>query len=73
MAPVDVKQVQNKKFHDKRVENPNQYRSNFVDHLQGVENTVYTPPFVQQVVHTKDKVPTVILHMAEQLLDIDRL
>ena len=73
MAPVDVKQIQNKKFRDKRVENPNQYRSNFVDHLQGVENMVYTHPFVQQVVHTKDKVPTVILYTSEQLLDIDRL
>ena len=37
-------------------------------HIQGVENMVYTPPFVQQVVHTKDKVPTVILHTVEQLL-----
>ena len=34
---------------------------------------VYTHPFMQQVVHTKDKVPTVILYTAEQLFDIDRL
>ena len=34
---------------------------------------VYTHPFMQQAVHTKDKVPTVILYTAEELLDIDRL
>ena len=76
MAPMDIKQVQNKKYNDNKRDRQNHntgmYRNNFADNVQGVENMVYTHPFVQQVIHTKDKVPTVILYTQEQLLDIER-
>ena len=72
IAPMDIKQVQNKKYYQRRKERESQnktvnYRSNFSDNVQVVENLVHKHPFVQQVIHTKDKVPTV-----SNMLDLER-
>ena len=48
------------------------YKRNFADNIIRVENMVHIHPFVQSVVHTKDKVPSVNCYTPEQLLDIQR-
>ena len=44
---------------------------NFTD-IFSVENLVYTHSSVQQIVHSKDKVPTIILYTDEQILDLEQ-
>ena len=72
--PMDTKQIKNKKYYEKKKDQGSNegYKRNFADNVIRVENMVHTHPFVQSVIHTKDKVPAVICYTPEQLLDIQR-
>ena len=72
--PMDTKQIKNKKYYEKKKDQGSNegYHRNVADNVIRVENMVHTHPFVQSVIHTKDKVPSVICYTPEQLLDIQR-
>ena len=73
-APSCVKQVKNIIYNDKRKkEGVEGNKANFADCVQTLDMLVNTHPFVQRVIHGKDKVPTVILYTENQLADIKSL
>lgn len=45
-------------------------RGNFSDQVLAVEDLLKTSPFVQTVIHSKYKVPSVILYTDDQIEDI---
>ena len=47
-------------------------RGNFADHMQNLDIQLQNNTFVQQVIRNKDKVPSIILHTEQQILDIKR-
>lgn len=72
-GPIKMKQVHNAKYRDKKKTQPQgTQRGNLADHVQHVENLAHTHPFIQQVSHSKEKVPKVILYTQEQIEDIKR-
>ncbi len=69
--PRNLKQVQNKQYNERR-KAKGVPRGNLADHVQHLDHLIYSCPFVQQVIRTKSKVPSVILYTEEQILDIRR-
>lgn len=62
-GPSKIKQIHSAKYREKKkAQPPGTQRGNFADHVQHVENLAQSHPFIQQVNHSKDKVPTVILY-----------
>ena len=72
-APRAKKQVENIRYNEKKKDQQSTgKRANFADHIERLENMVQTHPYVQQVIHTKDKVPMIILYTNEMLEDCKR-
>ena len=73
-APRDLKQVQNLKYLEKkknrRQKNTEQRQKNVSDDVLTLLNMFHEHPFVQEVIQTKGKPPSVILYLKEQLEEI---
>ncbi|XP_033113522.1 uncharacterized protein LOC117114091 [Anneissia japonica] len=69
-APRDLKQVQNAKYSESAKLHPDQRRKNAADDIQTLINLFQDSDFIQEILHTKGKPPSVILYFEEQLKDI---
>ena len=68
-SPRDFKQVRDKKYKDSKI-GQKVHSCNVADDLMTVFSMVDENPHVQEVIHTKNKPPCVILYSDEQLLDM---
>ena len=65
------KQVENARYNERKKEQQSTAkRVNFADRIESLENMVHSHPFVQQVIHTKDRVTAIVLYIQEQIEDI---
>ena len=74
-APHSLKQVRNLKYNEKKKREKvteTQSRANFCDHIQTLASMANTHEFVQHVIHSKSKVPSVVLFTKYQIKDIQR-
>ena len=76
-APRNLRQVQNKKYNEKKKEATDQLdkpltRGNLGCQIQQVETLLQNHPFVQRVWQGKGVVPSIVLHTDEQMLDLKR-
>ena len=71
-APRDLKQVQNQKYLDRKKQRPQPSYSacNSADHMLSALSLVNDNPFVQQVIHAKDEIPTFILYSEDTIEDL---
>ena len=67
--PRNVKQITDARYRTKKGTS-GQYSANIADDLLKVFNMVNDHPFVQEVVHTKGKPPSIILYLDEQMDDL---
>ncbi len=68
-APRSKKQVENVRYSTKKKEHqPTEKRANFTDQIGQLQNMVQTHPLVQELIHTKGKIPSVVLFTKEQVL-----
>ena len=68
----DTQKDKSQKYRQTKKESGDNYKRNFADKIQHLENLVNSHPFVQSILHSKDKVPSIILYTDEQLVDIRR-
>ncbi len=73
-APQDLKQVQNVKYLENKKNrhqtNTEHRRKNIADDVLSLLNMFHEHPFVQEIIQTKGKPPSVILYLKEQLQEI---
>ena len=73
-APRDLKQVQNVKYLENKKNrhqtNTEHRRKNIADDVLSLLNMFHEHPFVQEIIQTKGKPPSVILYLKEQLQEI---
>lgn len=73
-APRDLKHVQNAKYHaagSKRTDKGH-YRKNIADEMQILLSDIHNHPFIQEIVQTKGKPPSIILYLENNLKDINQ-
>ncbi len=70
--PRNRKQIANIRDKQKQHENPGQSSTNFANQIQTVEDMLMTHDFVQLVIKSTSKVPSVILHTEQQINDLKR-
>lgn len=66
-APKDTRQIKNAKSREKK--KTMQPTNNIADEILEVLNMMNDHPFVQQVIHKKGQVPSIICHTDEQMVD----
>lgn len=66
-APKDTRQIKNAKSREKK--KTMQPTNNIADEILEVLNMMNDHPFVQQVIHNKGQVPSIIYHTDEQMVD----
>jgi ribosomal protein S8 len=66
-APKDTKQIKNAKYREKK--KTTQPRNNIADEILAVLSMMNEHPFVQQVIHKKGQVPSIICHTEDQMVD----
>ena len=75
-TPRDMKQVRNVKYNghrkEKQLEPYKVVSGNIADQIQHLSSSIHSSNFVQHVILSRAKVPAVILHSEEQILDISR-
>ena len=75
-APRNLKQVQNKKYNERKKEKEAKGRkgsgSGLADNFQNIINTVHSDPFVQNVITTKHHIPMIVLFEEKQIMDVKR-
>ena len=73
-APRDLKQVQNAKYRAAREKRNDQrhYRRNPADEMQILLSDFHSHPFIQEIIQTKGKPPSVILYLEDNLEDINK-
>jgi hypothetical protein len=73
-APQDLKQVKNVKYLENKKNrhqtNTEHRRKNIADDVLSLLNMFHKYPFVQEIIQTKGKPPSVILYLKEQLQEI---
>ena len=74
-APHNLWQVQNKKYCEKKKDREGRTdqpltKGNLVCQIQQVETLLQEHPFIQRVWHGKGVVPSVVLHIEQQMLDL---
>jgi hypothetical protein len=71
-APRDLRQVQNAKYHNKKQKTNNKlYCQNVADEIQTLLSVMHDHPFIQEVIQTKGKPPSVILYLEDNLRDVE--
>jgi hypothetical protein len=72
-APRDLRQVQNAKYHNKKQKTNNKlYCQNVADEIQTLLSVMHDHPFIQEVIQTKGKPPSVILYLEDNLRDVEQ-
>ena len=66
-ASKNIKQIKNAKYRDKK--RTTQPTNNIADEILAVINMTSNHPYVQQMIHTKDQIPSVICHTEDQMID----
>ena len=70
-APRDLKQVQNAKYQAKKKKTGHvPHLKNIADEVQTLLSDVHEHPFIQEIIQTKGKPPSVILYLDDNLRDI---
>jgi len=69
LAPKDTKQIRNANYREKKTTQP-VYNNNIADEILQVLSMMNTHPFVQQVIHTKGQVPSIICYTDHQMTDL---
>ncbi len=72
-GPRDLKQVQNAKYRNKKQKTNNKlYCQNVADEIQTLLSEMHDHPFIQEIIQTKGKPPSVILYLEDNLRDIEQ-
>ena len=72
-GPRDLKQVQNVKYYNKKQKTNNKlYCQNVADEIQTLLSEMHDHPFIQEVIQTKGKPPSVILYLEDNLRDVEQ-
>jgi hypothetical protein len=69
LAPKDTKQIRNANYREKKTTQP-VYNNNIADEILQVLSMMNTHPCVQQVIHTKGQVPSIICYTDDQMTDL---
>ena len=70
-APKDTRQIKNAKSREKK--KTTQPRKNTADEILAVLSMMNEHPFVQQVIHKKGQVPSIICQTEDQMVDFKNL
>ncbi|KAK6191179.1 hypothetical protein SNE40_002917 [Patella caerulea] len=70
-APASIKQIQNTLYRERQKSKPIVHASNIADEILEVIGMLNTHPFVQQIVHRKGEVPSVMCYTNEQIVDMN--
>ncbi|KAK3096736.1 hypothetical protein FSP39_002786 [Pinctada imbricata] len=69
--PRDTKTIRNVKYHESKKKKAEKIANhNIADEILNVISMLDNHPYVQEVVHTKDKIPSVICYTEEQIMDL---
>ena len=71
-TPRDIKQVKNKRRNVNKTNEDSGPAGNLADQIQHLQTGIHEGDFVQHVLTSKGKVPSVIMYTTEQLLDLRR-
>jgi len=66
----DYEVIRNKKYNDKKKENPTLSRGNVADEILDVFRMLNSHPFVQTIIQHKNSVPSIICYTSDQITDL---